>query len=397
MAVAEHAPRSVRQMKKATGPRRQAGPPALRTWAYPVCTWRTAGGSWWPARAWRGCGRWRNYGRAATPADHPDRRRAPAAVRPAAAVQEGADRTRPRPVAAGRFRCARRGLPPGGGRRRAGRRGRPGHQPAASTHSITWCWRPGRCRWRSPGTGGSGSCAATTTRSRCAACSGPDCGWPSWGPAGSARSWRPRRPRTAARSRWSRPGPRRSPRPCAPVGRRPRRWYAGRGSTCGSAPAVESVQPGGLALAGGEWVAADEIVTAVGVRPASGLAGRLGRPAGERRGRRRRPARLAARRVRGGGLRRVRVAAVRAAAAVRALGRGAARARGGRGQHLGGDEVYDPVPYFWSEQFGRMMQYAGYHGGAESLVWRGDPAEPTWAAAGCGRPPGRDPHREPPP
>jgi 3-phenylpropionate/trans-cinnamate dioxygenase ferredoxin reductase subunit len=26
-----------------------------------------------------------------------------------------------------------------------------------------------------------------------------------------------------------------------------------------------------------------------------------------------------------------------------------------------------------------MMQYVGYHGGAESLVWRGDPAEPTWA------------------
>jgi 3-phenylpropionate/trans-cinnamate dioxygenase ferredoxin reductase subunit len=54
---------------------------------------------------------------------------------------------------------------------------------------------------------------------------------------------------------------------------------------------------------------------------------------------------------------------------------------------LGGDEVYDPVPYFWSEQFDRMVQYAGYHGGAERLVWRGDPAEPTWAAcwlaSGC--------------
>ena len=47
---------------------------------------------------------------------------------------------------------------------------------------------------------------------------------------------------------------------------------------------------------------------------------------------------------------------------------------------LGGDEAYDPVPYFWSEQFGRMVQYVGYHGDAESLLWRGDPAEPTWAA-----------------
>lgn len=42
-------------------------------------------------------------------------------------------------------------------------------------------------------------------------------------------------------------------------------------------------------------------------------------------------------------------------------------------------EVYDPVPYFWSEQFGRFVQYAGHHGGADTLVWRGDPAEPAWS------------------
>ncbi|MFC9818837.1 NAD(P)/FAD-dependent oxidoreductase [Streptomyces erythrochromogenes] len=41
--------------------------------------------------------------------------------------------------------------------------------------------------------------------------------------------------------------------------------------------------------------------------------------------------------------------------------------------------VYDPVPYFWSEQFGRFVQYAGHHGGADALVWRGDPAEETWS------------------
>jgi NADPH-dependent 2,4-dienoyl-CoA reductase/sulfur reductase-like enzyme len=40
---------------------------------------------------------------------------------------------------------------------------------------------------------------------------------------------------------------------------------------------------------------------------------------------------------------------------------------------LGGDERYDPVPYFWSEQFGRMVQYAGHHTAADRLVWRGDP------------------------
>ncbi|MEV7586070.1 NAD(P)/FAD-dependent oxidoreductase [Streptomyces erythrochromogenes] len=41
--------------------------------------------------------------------------------------------------------------------------------------------------------------------------------------------------------------------------------------------------------------------------------------------------------------------------------------------------VYDPVPYFWSEQFGRFVQYAGHHGGADALVWRGDPAGETWS------------------
>lgn len=41
--------------------------------------------------------------------------------------------------------------------------------------------------------------------------------------------------------------------------------------------------------------------------------------------------------------------------------------------------VYDPVPYFWSEQFGRFVQYAGHHAGADRTVWRGDPAEPSWS------------------
>ncbi|WP_055604156.1 NAD(P)/FAD-dependent oxidoreductase [Streptomyces aureus] len=40
---------------------------------------------------------------------------------------------------------------------------------------------------------------------------------------------------------------------------------------------------------------------------------------------------------------------------------------------------YDPVPYFWSEQFGRFVQYAGHHADADELLWRGDPAEKTWS------------------
>ncbi|MFJ3979000.1 NAD(P)/FAD-dependent oxidoreductase [Streptomyces sp. NPDC090021] len=41
--------------------------------------------------------------------------------------------------------------------------------------------------------------------------------------------------------------------------------------------------------------------------------------------------------------------------------------------------VYDPVPYFWSEQFGRFVQYAGHHGGADTLVRRGDTGQETWS------------------
>lgn len=41
--------------------------------------------------------------------------------------------------------------------------------------------------------------------------------------------------------------------------------------------------------------------------------------------------------------------------------------------------VYDPVPYFWSEQFGRFVQYAGHHAGADTLMWRGDPSGPAWS------------------
>ncbi|WP_435862367.1 NAD(P)/FAD-dependent oxidoreductase [Streptomyces phaeochromogenes] len=41
--------------------------------------------------------------------------------------------------------------------------------------------------------------------------------------------------------------------------------------------------------------------------------------------------------------------------------------------------AYDPVPYFWSEQFGRFVQYAGHHASADAMVWRGDPAGPSWS------------------
>ena len=166
----------------------------------------------------------------------------------------------------------------------------------------------------------------------------------------------------------------------APVGAQTSRWYAAAGVQLRTGIAVESVQPGGLALAGGGWIAADEIVTAVGVRPATGwLAGSgLWLENGV---------------AVDSGLRACMpgVYAVGDCAAFesRRFGRRLRFEHWDVALHapevvaaniLGGDEAYDPVPYFWSEQFGRMVQYAGYHGDAERLVWRGDPAGPAWAA-----------------
>ncbi|MFE7133924.1 NAD(P)/FAD-dependent oxidoreductase [Streptomyces sp. NPDC057638] len=42
-------------------------------------------------------------------------------------------------------------------------------------------------------------------------------------------------------------------------------------------------------------------------------------------------------------------------------------------------QSYDPVPYFWSEQFGRFVQYAGDHADADTTVWRGAPDGEGWS------------------
>ena len=166
----------------------------------------------------------------------------------------------------------------------------------------------------------------------------------------------------------------------APVGAQTARWYAEAGVDLRVATAVEAVRPGGLALAGGGQVEADEIVTAVGVRPATGWLEGSG-------------VRLENGVAVDAGLRTslpgVYAAGDCAAFESRRFGRRLRMEHWDVALHqpevvaaniLGGDEAYDPVPYFWSEQFGRMVQYVGYHGGAESMLWRGDPAEPAWSA-----------------
>jgi NADPH-dependent 2,4-dienoyl-CoA reductase/sulfur reductase-like enzyme len=166
----------------------------------------------------------------------------------------------------------------------------------------------------------------------------------------------------------------------AAVGARTAPWYAEAGVQLRTGVPVDSVQPGGLALADGGWIAADEIVTAVGVRPATGWLAASG-------------LRLENGVAVDAGLR----ASVPGVYAVGDCAAFASRRFGRRlrfehwdvalrapetvaANVLGGNEAYDPVPYSWSEQFGRMVQYAGYHGDADRILWRGDPAGPAWAA-----------------
>lgn len=157
-------------------------------------------------------------------------------------------------------------------------------------------------------------------------------------------------------------------------------WWAAAGVELRTGTSVRSVALGGLELADGSFLAVDEVLVAVGVRPltgwleGSGLALGDGVVVDER---------------------------LLARPGVCAVGDVAAwwSARYGtrlRVEHwdtalrapavvastlLGGDEVYDPVPYVWSEQFGRYTQYVGRHVPGDSLVWRGDPAtDAAWSA-----------------
>ncbi|WP_407553567.1 FAD-dependent oxidoreductase [Streptomyces sp. Pv4-95] len=161
-------------------------------------------------------------------------------------------------------------------------------------------------------------------------------------------------------------------------------WYTEAGAELRTGVPVDSVRPGAVELADGTTLPADAVVVGIGARPATGWLGGSGIELAPQDGS---------------------VVADKwlhtSAPDVFAVGDCASfpSARYGRrllihhwDNALQGPRtvaeniargaapgmVYDPVPYFWSEQFGRFVQYAGHHPAADTLVWRGDPAGAAW-------------------
>jgi NADPH-dependent 2,4-dienoyl-CoA reductase/sulfur reductase-like enzyme len=162
------------------------------------------------------------------------------------------------------------------------------------------------------------------------------------------------------------------------VGVRMRPWWGEVDLRLGAA--VESVDPGGVHLRGGERLAAETVLVGVGVRPRSDWLRDSGVTLTDR------------------GAVAVDSALRTSMANVWAVGDLAAwtSRRYGTRMHvehwdnalhapavaaagiLGAEATWDPVPYFWSEQWGRMVQYAGHHPAGDRLVWR--EAGEQWAA-----------------
>ncbi|MFD5146306.1 NAD(P)/FAD-dependent oxidoreductase [Streptomyces sp. NPDC058401] len=162
------------------------------------------------------------------------------------------------------------------------------------------------------------------------------------------------------------------------------RWYAQAGAELLTGARVASVEAGRVLLADGRALPAGAVVVGIGARPATGWLAGSGVELGAD------GAVVADERLR------------TSVPGVYAVGDCASFPSGRYGSRLlvhhwdnalqgprvvaadivaggSGEQVYDPVPYFWSEQFGRFVQYAGHHGAADALVWRGSAADDTWS------------------
>ncbi|MFD3337320.1 NAD(P)/FAD-dependent oxidoreductase [Streptomyces sp. NPDC058700] len=159
-------------------------------------------------------------------------------------------------------------------------------------------------------------------------------------------------------------------------------WYGAHGAELLTRARVDTVEPGRVLLADGRELPADAVVVGIGARPATGW-------------------------LTGSGIALDPGGAVTADERLRtslpdvyAVGDCASFPSARYGERLlvhhwdnalqgprtvaaaitgAADTPYDPVPYFWSEQFGRFVQYAGHHADADRLLWRGTPADEAWS------------------
>ena len=166
----------------------------------------------------------------------------------------------------------------------------------------------------------------------------------------------------------------------ADVGKRFAEWWDGIDLRLGTA--VSAVTSDGVLLADGSLLQADVVVTGVGVRPAtewlvgSGLALDRGVVTDEwlRAG----PGVVAVGDLAAWWSRRyqqhVRSEHWDNAASGPAVAAAALLTAG-----LGERDTHDPVPYFWSDQFGHKIQYSGRHADGDRLIWR-ERAQGSWSA-----------------
>lgn len=153
-------------------------------------------------------------------------------------------------------------------------------------------------------------------------------------------------------------------------------WYDASGIELRLGAAVAAVDAGGVTLGGGEHLPADAVVLGIGARPATDW-------------------------LAGTGLLEGSAVAVdehlAAAPGVVAVGDCSAwtSLRFGARMHvehwddalhapavaaatlLGRPAVHDPVPYFWSDQLGHVLQFAGYRRDADEVLHRGRPGDPA--------------------
>ncbi|WP_449353479.1 NAD(P)/FAD-dependent oxidoreductase [Streptomyces shaanxiensis] len=159
-------------------------------------------------------------------------------------------------------------------------------------------------------------------------------------------------------------------------------WYADAGADLRTHARVVRVEPGEVVLDDGSRVAADAVVVGIGARPATAWLAGSGIELGAH------GEVVADERLR------------TSAPDVYAVGDCASFPSGRYGERLmvhhwdnalqgprtvaaavmgETSAVYDPVPYFWSEQFGRFVQYVGHHAAADTTLWRGEPSGPAWS------------------